>query len=822
MTERMTNRWYAFIVAFLLSAGLPAQKQYSGIYPSLAFYNNESECGTGAVVPWAGRLWAITYGPHLPFGSSDKLYEITPDMQRVIREESIGGTPANRMIHRESRQLFIGPYAIDSTGRVRTIPPSVMPGRLTGIARSITDPAHRLWIGTMEEGFYDVGTDSLDVKNVFMDGNEMRRRNLQPDLQSALLEGVHGKGFYSGQGVYVFSNNGEESPQAYTDPHIKAGILAEYDGREWKQIRRNQFTEVTGPGGIYGNDHPESDPIWAVGWDYRSVILATRDASTGWHFFRLPKASNSYDGAHGWNTEWPRIRNVSADETPRFLMTMHGMLWEFPHTFAYSNSKGIRPLSSYLKVVGDFCYWNGRLVFGCDDSAKSEFLNKRKAKGSIAGPGQSQSNLWFADTAAVRHLGPTDAIGSVWLNDEVEAGAVSEPFLLAGWRQRTAWIGNGGSEDIILTFEVDRKGDGKWKKAFTQRLPAKSSRMLNLNGISGEWIRAKTDCNCQSLTVTFVYASTARPKPSDSMFSGLSHCGEQKWQGGLLYCLGNDRKALGIVAHEMNGSKTASSGYYEMDGDMNLTRKESPADSLMIEKQLAIPSNAITVDDGSYLIIDDSGRRWRLPLGDPSYERLMAQRQTRICREVVTERDLFNCGGTFYELPAENADGYAKIRPVCTHNLQISDYASYRGLLVMTGSAANATLPSSTSHLITSRDGKCQVWAGAIDDLWQLGKPKGKGGPWAETDVIAGKPSDPYLISHYDRKTLTLSHRSTEPVDFTIEIDPTGDGTWLLYGTEHVKPGRKVTLKLPEGHIGRWIRFTSSVSTRATAWLVYT
>ncbi len=40
MTEQMTNRWYAFIVVFLLSAGLPAQKQYSGIYPSLAFYNN--------------------------------------------------------------------------------------------------------------------------------------------------------------------------------------------------------------------------------------------------------------------------------------------------------------------------------------------------------------------------------------------------------------------------------------------------------------------------------------------------------------------------------------------------------------------------------------------------------------------------------------------------------------------------------------------------------------------------------------------------------------------------------------------------------------
>ena len=79
----------------------------SGIYPHLAYYNNEGECGTGAVVPWAGRLWVVTYGPHLPMGSSDKLYEITEDLQIVTRPESVGGTPADRMIHREmNKKVF--------------------------------------------------------------------------------------------------------------------------------------------------------------------------------------------------------------------------------------------------------------------------------------------------------------------------------------------------------------------------------------------------------------------------------------------------------------------------------------------------------------------------------------------------------------------------------------------------------------------------------------------------------------------------------------------------------------------------------------------
>lgn len=68
----------------------------------------------------------------------------------------------------------------------------------------------------------------------------------------------------------------------------------------------------------------------------------------------------------------------------------------------------------------------------------------------------------------------------------------------------------------------------------------------------------------------------------------------------------------------------------------------------------------MVVSDGSVLIIDDKERRWRLPLGKNEFTTLTKQNKLRICREVATERDLFNCHGTFYELPAENADGFAK------------------------------------------------------------------------------------------------------------------------------------------------------------------
>jgi len=179
----------AVLIVSPVSAELP---QLSGIYPHLAYFNNEGECGTGAVVPWADRLWVVTYAPHSPKGSSDKLYEITPDLRQIIRPESIGGTPANRMIHRESNQLFIGPHAIDATGKVRTIPYSEMFGRPTGNARHLTAPADKIYYASMEEALYEVDVKTLQVKELFRD------EALEGGLKSN-LPGYHGKGLYSGQ-----------------------------------------------------------------------------------------------------------------------------------------------------------------------------------------------------------------------------------------------------------------------------------------------------------------------------------------------------------------------------------------------------------------------------------------------------------------------------------------------------------------------------------------------------------------------------------------------------------------------------------------------
>ncbi len=808
---------------FLFSCSHPPEKteqyrQVSGIYPHLAYYNNEGECGTGAVVPWAGSLWVVTYGPHFPFGSSDKLYEITPGLEQKIYSESIGGTPANRMIHRESNQLFIGPYVIDANHNIRSIPYDKMPGRHTGTARHLFEPAGKIYYGTMEEGFYEVDVNSLDVNTLYIDGNVTRKAG-QMEQEAELLLGAHGKGLYSGQKVLVYSNNGETGQAALERFDVEAGALYEWDSEEWKLVRRNQFVEVTGPGGIYGNTNPEKDPIWATGWDHKSIILGVRSMETGWNFFRLPKASHTYDGAHGWNTEWPRIRNIGTKGNPDYLMTMHGMFWRFPETFTAANSGGIRPRSAYLKVIGDFTRWHDRIVFGCDDSAQREFLNKRKHKGGIEGPGQSNSNLWFTSPEKPDQLGTTTASGAVWLNEEVKAGEYSEPFLFAGWTKRSAWIQNNGNAAAEFIFETDENGTANWAVLKSVSVKQGESRFIEFDeSENGEWIRIKVNTPTTA-TVSFHYTGDENRATSPaSLFTGLAKVNEKVATGGLLFGLGNDRRQMGLYAVKFENGNLMTTGYYELDEKMKLTKKVDPETESFIKEKFAVPENVIAVEASSVLIIDDQNRKWRLPLGAKEYRQLTDAAQLRICREVATERDLFNACGTFYELPAENADGFAKIRPISSHNFRIHDYASYRGMLVMTGLQPEA---QEGEHIILSDDGQAAVWAGVIDDLWQLGKPVGVGGPWKNSEVKAGQPSEPYLIGFYDERSLELSHDSEKPISFRIEVEPIGHGPWMLYREVTVQPGESYRHRFPENFQARWIRFISSNDCNATAWLEY-
>ena len=591
----------------------------SGIYPHLAMFNDEGECGTGAVVPWAGSLWVVTYGPHCPAGSSDKLYQIAPDLTRVVRPESVGGTPANRLIHRETNQLLIGPYVIDAKGGVHTVPVAKMPGRLTGAARHLTDPANKVYVATMDNGLYALDMRTLAVKTLQRDHNGISGKiwgarkigiPLPPDWNDAVdntLPGSHTKGVCSGFGRIQLANNGEYHKDALTNPWIPSGVLGDCaaDGTDQRVIRRCQFTDITTADGIYGNEHPWTNPIWAMGWDAKSVILGVTTNGAEWAYYRLPKASHAYDGAHGWNTEWPRIREAGLGDGA-LLATMHGTFWRFPRGFSPANPNGIRPISTYLKVIGDFCWWKdapggGSIVFGCDDQAKNAFLGKRGLKKDAPRCARSQSNLWFVKPDELKTFGPPSGEGYVWQNEDIKAGDVSDPYLHAGY------------ESMRFSF-VRADGSSVRHEMLTE----------------GDWVRVKCLEDAKGATARFDY--------------GPAVC--------------------------------------------------------------ALPPLA---SSDPIAVIDDNGKKWHFPNvnGDTNV----------VCREIVTERDLLYVGGVWYEVPAENAGGFAALRPVALADEPVRELRGERGLMYL--------------------NGKPMV----IDDLWKNGTAPKAYWLWKDFDKITAPDS---------------------------------------------------------------------------------
>jgi hypothetical protein len=253
--------------------------------------------------------------------------------------------------------------------------------------------------------------------------------------------------------------------------------------------------------------------------------------------------------------------------------------------------------------------------------------------------------------------------------------------------------------------------------------------------------------------------------------------------------------------------------------DLELRRTDEPGAAAWMAREVAIPADAVREDAASVIYTDEAGRRFRLPFGREGRRATGPHGPERACREVCTERDLLNAGGIFYELPAENAGGIAKVRPVATHNLRLHDYATWRGLLLITGVAADA--PAGNGRLLRSADGGGAVWAGVVDDLWALGKPVGVGGPWRETTVAAEELSDPYLMTGFDRKTLFLTHRGAGPGRYEVEVDVAGTGLWVPWATVEVAAGAEERRAFPDGFQAYWVRLRALTPGVATARLVY-
>jgi len=789
MRQFFTTAAFVLVLATSLASGsaqlfADEKLRISGVYPHLAHANLEKEVGIGAVVSWAGSLWTNTYGPHLPHGSTDKLRQIDQEWNMHERPESVGGTPANRMIHTESQQLLMGHHLIDKRGHVRTIDPKqTMPGRITANARHLIQPESKVYYLTMENGVYEVDVNTLAVRDIVRDPLSISRTH---------LPGYHGKGAYTCSGRVVVSNNGEPGQ---TSP---SGCLATWDGSEWNVVARNQFTEVTGPGGLRGNTAAD-DRLWATGWDAKSVRLFVLEAGE-WTKFRLPKGSYTHDANHGWNTEWPRIRRVRPDLT---LMHMHGLFYEFPQTFSKANRGGLRPLATYVKMPVDYAWFNNQLVIGKDDASKfdNDFVK------------QAQSNLWIGNIEDLQSWGPKSGFGGVWLNNSLDIGTSSEPFFVGGFKHVNLHLHHKGRFACPVEIQVDRQGKGAWQTLATLRVEKQTGYAHAVfSNLDAQWIQLVARGAAHDLTAYFQLSSPHEPRRLSRQFASLASIGQPAPPGATL------QLPAGL---DMKLNAFTESGLMQIDGELQAAAVEPTAEDAKTRKGIAIAADKrVGFDRASAFVqfVDEAGQttKLRLPRGDARFDATV--NKVRALREIVTERTALNLHGTFYEVPRPRPGSFLnfwQIKPIASHDKHIFDFCSWRGLLVFSGARSSSAAP----HHISLGDSG--LWLGEVDDLWKLGKPVGEGGPWLDNQVKKGQPSDPYLMLGYQHKTLTLSHQQAEPVRFVVEVDFLGTGDFAQYATLKVKPGELLRHQFQDGYVAHWVRIVPMSNATATAQFSY-
>ena len=77
----------------------------------------------------------------------------------------------------------------------------------------------------------------------------------------------------------------------------------------------------------------------------------------------------------------------------------------------------------------------------------------------------------------------------------------------------------------------------------------------------------------------------------------------------------------------------------------------------------------------------------------------------------------------------------------------------------------------------------------------------------------------PYLMTGYDRKSVTISVKRDAEV--TLELDVDGTGLWAPYETFSVQADAPTEHEFPEGFSAYWVRAVSSVDTTATVTFRY-
>jgi len=329
--------------------------------------------------------------------------------------------------------------------------------------------------------------------------------------------------------------------------------------------------------------------------------------------------------------------------------------------------------------------------------------------------------------------------------------------------------------------------------------------MVYMLGMEGELF----EMNVHTLEVTHLCDLTRELGTAEPLKCHFKDC---YTSCGRLVVVNNDYAEADFLGKQAEGTLA------EFDGEKWTVLERKPFSTVSGLGSFGHTIFATGWDRASVILKVFAKGRWstyRLPKGSRCHDHAWYTEWPRI-REVETERFLMDMHGLFYELPRMAYGGRVwGIKPIAQHLRQIPDFCSWRGMLVMAGDQA-----APTGGNLYVGEAQSSLWFGKTDDLWQFGKPQGWGGPWHQTKVEPGVPSDPFLMTGFDHKCLHLCHDQQRTIRFLVEVDFLGNGSWQPYESLTVAGYRHH--EFPAGFSAHWVRLTAEEPCTATAHFVYT
>jgi hypothetical protein len=76
-------------------------------------------------------------------------------------------------------------------------------------------------------------------------------------------------------------------------------------------------------------------------------------------------------------------------------------------------------------------------------------------------------------------------------------------------------------------------------------------------------------------------------------------------------------------------------------------------------------------------------------------------------------------------------------------------------------------------------------------------------------------------MTGFDKKVLHLGNESNDEVEFTVEVDFLGNGTWKKYTVFEVPANGYEPYEFPDGFSAHWVRVTANKDCTATAYIIY-